>query len=236
MWAPHQAGVSRALGALRVTLLSPVAIALITAACLVGNDFRAFAGMYPEYGFLATNLVLAWIPLALAYAISLSARRELTWPAVPLLACAWIVFLPNAPYLVTDVVHLGEHATVPNAIELSLLAVTGLLIGVKSLQLVQGAVERVWGAAAGRRAVQVAAVLVAVGVYLGRELRWYSWTIFEHPRELAHILARIPAEPGRVGVGLLGILTFAGAFYLAYRALTDTGADAGKLVTGAAER
>src|SRR3954471_7712907 len=120
-----------AFEALRVTLLSPVAIGFVTAICVVGNRLRAAAGIQPEYGFMVTNLFLAWIPLALAYAIAWAARREVTRLALPLLACAWIIFLPNAPYLVTDIVHLHrDEVNVVNAIELSLLALCGLLIAV----------------------------------------------------------------------------------------------------------
>ena len=52
----------------------------------------------------------------------------------------------------------------------------------------------------------------------------------QHPHDLAHVVLRSPAEPGRVGLGLLGILAFAGAFYLAYRVLTGAACRAGELV------
>jgi uncharacterized membrane protein len=83
--------------------------------------------------------------------------------------------------------------------------------------------------------VQVIALLTAVGVYLGRVLRWYSWTIFQHPHDLAHVVLRSPAEPVRVGLGLLGILAFASAFYLTYRVLTGARAEPVRLAPGAAE-
>ena len=57
-----------------------------------------------------------------------------------------------------------------------------MLIGVRSVQLAQRAVETLWGVAAGWRAVQIIAVLAAFGVYIGRVLRWNSWTILLHPR------------------------------------------------------
>jgi uncharacterized membrane protein len=226
----------RAFEALRAILLSPVAIGGVTVLCIVGNRLRAFAGIEPEYGFMVTNLFLAWIPLALAYAIAWAARRGATRPALPLLACAWIVFLPNAPYLVTDVVHLHRgEASVVNALELLLLAFAGVLIAVKSVQLVQRAVESIWGIAAGWRAVQVIVVLSAIGVYIGRVLRWYSWTIFEDPHNLAHVLLRSPSEPGRVALGTLGILAFASAFYVVYRVLTGAGAESARLAPRGAE-
>jgi uncharacterized membrane protein len=219
----------RALDALRAALLSPIGIGFVTALCLVAADLRRFAEVEPSYGFLRWNLFLAWVPLVLAYGIAWAARREVTWPALPLLALGWIVFLPNAPYLVTDLVHLREQVNLPNAIVLSLLAFTGLLIGVKSIQLVQGAVERLWGVAAGWRAVQVIAVLTAFGVYVGRVLRWNSWTILVHPHQLAHAVLRSPSEPGRVGLGLAGIVVFAAAFYISYRVLTGARAEAARL-------
>ena len=216
------------LDAVRATLLSPIGIGFFTALCLVGNDLRRFAQIEPGYGFLSWNLVLAWIPLVLAYGIAWAAKRELAWPALPVLALAWIVFLPNAPYLVTDIVHLREEVKRPNAIVLFLLAITGLLIGVKSVQLVQRAVESLWGAAAGWRAVQVIAVLTAFGVYLGRELRWNSWTVISDPHELAHAVLASPSEPGRVGLALLATLAFAVAFYAAYSLLAGSNADAAR--------
>ena len=200
------------------------------------------ADVEPGYGFIRWNLFLAWIPLILAYALSWAAERRATRAALPVLAAVWIAFLPNAPYLVTDLVHLRGSLSAPNLITLSLLAFTGVLIGVRSVQLAQRAVERLWGVAAGWRAVQVIAVLAAFGVYVGRVLRWNSWTIILHPRELAHETAQIalrsPSEPGQVSVGLLGIVVFAGSFYFAYRVLTGSGARAARLTParGGSER
>ncbi len=221
--------LTRAFDAVRFVLLSPVGIGFFTLVTWIAAEIRRSAEVDPGYGFLRWNLFLALVPLALAYAVSWAARWQLTQPALPLLAIGWIVFLPNAPYLVTDLVHLRELFNYPNLIVLSLLAVTGLLIGVKSVQLVHRAVERIWGERAGWRAVRVIAVLIAVGVYIGRELRWNSWTILYDPHELEHALLRGQDEPGRVALGLLGIAIFASAFYLSYRVLTGGRAAAARL-------
>ena len=226
---------SRSFDELREILLSPVTIGFLTAITIVGNRLRFFAGFEPEYGFMVTNLFLAWIPLGLAYAIAWAARREVTRPALPLLACAWILFLPNAPYLVTDIVHLHrDEVNVVNAIELTLLAICGLLIAVKSVQLVQRAVESLWGVAAGWRAVQAIIVLAALGVYIGRVLRWYSWTLLQHPHQLEHSLARAAVQPARVLLGVVGVAVFAGAFYLVYRVLTGVRTESASLAPVAA--
>jgi uncharacterized membrane protein len=226
---PREAGLlARRLEAVRIATLSPAGIGVVTALFLVAADIRRRAGVEPPYGYLVWNLFLAWIPLVLAYAVSWAACGKITRLALPVLAIAWIVFLPNAPYLVTDLVHLYELFNVPNLIVLALLAITGLLIGVKSVQLVQLAVEGLWGETAGWRAVQFIAVLTAFGVYLGRELRWNSWTILDR-QELAHAFIRSPSQPGRVALDLLGIVVFAGAFYLSYRVLTGARAEQSRL-------
>ena len=68
------------------------------------------------------------------------------------------------------------------------------------------------GERAGRRTVQIVAVLVAFGVYLGRVQRWNSWTLIEQPRALLHAAQAAPAQPGHVVVALFGTLLFAVGF------------------------
>jgi uncharacterized membrane protein len=209
---------SHPLEVLRAVALSTVTIALLSLICVVAAALRRDAA--PGYGFLRWNLFLAWIPLVLAYALTWASRRDSGPLVMPVLATGWILFLPNAPYLITDLVHLPGYATLPNIATLSLLALTGLLIGVKSVQIVQRVVEERFGVAAGWRAVQFIAVLAALGVYLGRVKRWNSWNVISHPRGIAHTLMRGISEPSRAGTALLGCLAFAAAFYVAYRVLT----------------
>jgi uncharacterized membrane protein len=211
--------VAGALDAARSAALSPLCIVLLTACCFGVRLLRTHAEIGPHYAFVGANLVLAWIPLLLAYCLSWSARSKLTWFALPPVAVLWILFLPNAPYLVTDLVHLQDGVNAVNVVLLSLLALIGILIGVKSVQLVQGAVERLFGPVAGWRAVQAVAVLTAVGVYVGRVLRWNSWTIFHHPEVLVHAVLRSPSEPGRLGMALFATVIFAIGFLVVYRVL-----------------
>jgi uncharacterized membrane protein len=218
--SPGGAGtVARWLQATRIVMLSPLGITFMSALCLLAADVRRYAQVEPGYGFLRWNLFLALVPLVLAYGLVWAARRELTWPALPALALAWIIFLPNAPYLVTDLVHLDEGASWPNVAVLMLFAITGLLIGVKCVQLVQRTVERAWGVAAGWRLVHVTAVLTAFGIYLGRVKRWNSWTVVEDPHAFVHALRAVPSEPGRVLLAAAGTVVFAICFSIAYRVL-----------------
>jgi uncharacterized membrane protein len=211
--------LARALDAARAVALSPLCIAFLTACCFGLRLLRTAAHVDPPYAFVGANLVLAWIPLVLAYCLSWSARSKLTWAALPPIAVLWVLFLPNAPYLVTDLVHLKEGVNAVNVVLLSLLAVIGILIGVRSVQLVQGTVERRFGSVAGWRAVQGVAVLTAVGVYLGRVLRWNSWTVVHHPEVLVHAVLKSPSDPGRVAMALLATVAFSIGFLVVYRVL-----------------
>jgi len=238
MSEPVESGRSaHALEALRAVILSPLFIAFLTAVCVVVRALRTQADIGPHYAFVGFNLFLAWIPLVLAYGLSYSARSKPTWIALPPLAVLWIIFLPNAPYLVTDLVHLEEGVNAVNVLLLSLLAITGVLLGVKSLKLVQGAVERLFGRTAGWRFVQGIAVLTAVGIYLGRVLRWNSWTVIHHPEVIVDAVVRSPDDPRRLMLALCATVVCASGFLLAYRVLAGRDAiPTARAVRGGATR
>ena len=62
------------------------------------------------YVFLVYNLVLAWIPLGLSVVLhaldGLRPPRAAARVASVLCLGAWLAFFPNAPYLMTDLLHL----------------------------------------------------------------------------------------------------------------------------------
>ena len=103
---------------------------------------------------------------------------------------------------------------------LGLVAVTGLLIGVKSVQIVQRVIEERFGSRWGWRAVQAIVVLTTFGVYAGRVLRWNSWNVLSRPHALLDTALRGPSEPRRLAIALAATLISAVAFYGVYRVLT----------------
>ncbi len=128
--------------------------------------------------FLVWNLVLAWIPVVLAVAFVAVGRRIWLLP----LGMAWLAFLPNAPYLVTDLVHLGSGVELwRHVLQYGFAAWTGILLGVVSLRLVHGRIEREVGAAAGWTAVVVSVGLCSIGIVIGRFQRWNSWDLVRQP-------------------------------------------------------
>ncbi len=60
---------------------------------------------------LIWNLFLAWIPFILAYiAHTISWRRIWLYLVIPLVAFLWLIFFPNAPYMLTDLQDLARTA------------------------------------------------------------------------------------------------------------------------------
>jgi uncharacterized membrane protein len=146
---------------------------------------------------LPWNLFLAWLPAVSALvAYNLSKRPTwLTWLVAPGAALAWLLFLPNAPYLVTDLIHLRPHGDVPYWFDLIMLAAfawTGVFLGLVSLFLMQEVIRKMAGALASWLFVFAALGLSSFGIYLGRFLRWNSWDVFFNPLQLlADIAVRV---------------------------------------------
>jgi uncharacterized membrane protein len=183
--------------------------------------------------FLVWNLFLAWIPLALAaLAYRIADRRSaLARIIVVSTAIVWLLFFPNAPYIVTDFVHLGEvHDNVPGWYDVMLIAWyawTGLLLGVASLRLMQEIATRAAGNTAGWLLVVLATALGSVGIYLGRFLGWNSWDVFQAPLALAD-KAWDRANPPNADVRMLGFtVLFALLFLFVYVAVYLIGAPRG---------
>jgi uncharacterized membrane protein len=129
--------------------------------------------------FLIWNLFLAWIPVLFAAGFAAVHRRVWLLP----LGLGWLAFLPNSPYLVTDLVHLGEGAELwRHVLQYGFAAWTGIMLGVVSMRLIHGRIERDFGVIAGWTAVVVSIGLCAIGVVIGRFQRWSSWDLVTQPR------------------------------------------------------
>jgi uncharacterized membrane protein len=180
----------------------------------------------PKHGGLVWNLFLAWIPFGLAIVVYDRQRAGARPLALLPLGFLWLLFLPNAPYIVTDFKHLDPAAAAPLWFDVVVIAApawTGMLLGFFSLYLMQAVVRRVAGPRAGWGLVVGALGLSSFGIYLGRVLRWNSWDLFANPRALAHDvwvrLADPLSYPHTVAMTVLltGFLT---AMYLTLYAFT----------------
>lgn len=196
----------------RILVVAALVAASFVCVAIVEERTRLAGSHY--YGFLVWNLVLAWVPFALALVAYDRARRVGVDAVVGGLAALWLLFLPNAPYILTDFVHLRHGAKVPvwfDALMLSSFAWTALLLGLLSLYLMQAVARRVVSEAWTWVGVAGALTLASVGVYLGRYVRFNSWDAVTRPGRVAHVLGasvlRAPEHP-RMAVALVALTSF----------------------------
>ncbi len=147
------------------------------------------------YPYLVWNLVLAWIPLALAALLVLSYRRRRSGLELAAVGIAWLLFLPNAPYVLTDFIHLGPEHRLFDSLILASFAFTSLALGFASLLLVQFVVTRAAGALFGWLTAVGSLSAASVGIYLGRVHRLNSWDAINRPGHLLELVRLRLADP-----------------------------------------
>jgi uncharacterized membrane protein len=207
---------------------------------------RALWGGGTGYSGLVWNLFLAWLPYF--FALRLAATEPRTspqWFGAAALAGLWLTFFPNAPYLITDLIHLHpEHAThdrpiallagvsrgqqIPiwfDALLVFAFAWTGVLLAFASLDLVRRKVARLAGEGWGWTVASAAIVLCSFGVALGRFERFNSWDVVTHPHVvIPAVLARMANPLGHLRTTVVTVLltTFLSLGYVTLLALART--------------
>jgi uncharacterized membrane protein len=178
---------------------------LLNLACLIVILLVVARVAYSETGRhtgLVWNLFLAWIPFMLAYFAHLvSWRRSTLYLIIPIIAFLWLIFFPNAPYMLTDLQDLARRSfDAPlwyDVIIVVWASWTGMLLGVISLYLMQDIIIRTFGRVTGWIFVFVISALSSFGVYVGRFVRLNSWDILENPTEVAQEILGLVIDPSR---------------------------------------
>jgi len=171
---------------------------------------------------LVWNLFLAWIPFGLALQVYEGYRRGAARVYLLLGGVLWLLFFPNAPYIVTDFKWLRDSTGAPiwyDVVLISAGAWAGLLLGFISLYLMQAVVRRALGALNAWLFVLFALVLSSFGIYLGRFQRSNSWDVFVRPRTFAgDVWTRLgnPDEYARAVAVTVLFTAFLAATYLVF--------------------
>jgi uncharacterized membrane protein len=173
-----------------------------------------------RYAFLAWNLFLAWLPLVFALFACDEYRAGVgrNWRFFGF-AGAWLLFFPNAPYILTDVIHLTHRSYSHFWVDLVLIlscALTGLVLGFVSLFLMQAVVTRMFGRAASWLFIAGVAGLSGFGIYLGRILRFNSWDVVFKPLALYHGIGAWATDPLAQPNSLAFPALFATFLFIAY--------------------
>lgn len=208
------------------------ALLLMYALCVVMWVARVQNSGETTYFFVAGNLTLAWMPMVFA-SLALLASERRTPGSLALtgaLCTLWLLFFPNAPYVVTDLQHYEDSPLIAgwyDGLMLGAYVAAGVLLGLLSLYVVQGVVAQVAGAAWSWAMVFVAIPLCGFGIYVGRELRWNSWDAIVAPGkiigDLAWVATNAPMRLEAIAV-TIGFSAFVMTSYIVLMTLTALGA------------
>ena len=209
--------MSLSLRSLRVSRAAFLLVVL-PAWCLALFAVRIARSGHVAYHYLAWNLVLAMVPAAAALMLVRAERARASLAEQCGWAMLWLLFLPNAPYLVTDLMHLYPRPPVPVWYDVAMMlsfACTGLLLCYGSLADVHAVIERRFGRTAGWCVAMGAMLLSGLGIYMGRFLRLNSWDAVTRPHEMFGQLA----EPDGGMPGLRVTIVYGLGLALGYAAV-----------------
>ena len=185
-------GTQSGKGLRALALLTLAGLTLVTARGLLTGNWWFFI-------MLTWNLTLAWFPLGvvlilrdLRTASDAPASLQSRW----LLSAGlflWLLFLPNAPYIITDLYHI-KNVDSPllwfDTMSIFLFALTGLLTGLYSILIVHRMLRPLLGSWQTWLLMVASQFLSGFGIYLGRMGRWNSWDILTNPSALALAITR----------------------------------------------
>lgn len=207
--------------ALRYQALLGATMIVSSAMCVFLFAVRWVKTGQTTYYTLNVNLILAWIPVLFAWVAYNVYRKGSCLGAAIALLCIpiWLLFFPNAPYLITDLVHLHARPEMPywfDQILYMAFAFTGCYLGMISLILMQSLVRRLLGWIASWIFAFAVLVLSGFGIYLGRFLRFNSWDLLLNPKPLLKEIFSWVRHPKSNSDAFIFALTFSVFFSAIY--------------------
>lgn len=238
--------MSLLVAALCAVLLNVYAVGLILARSWVYGTrlyrpmlLNVVLSFVPVIGSVAAVLGALILPLLFALAPdAVHLNAAVLWAYLGIGTILWLLFFPNAVYLITELnfSHRRDDDPVPlwyDIVHTLTLTLSGIANAVLSLSVVQVAfIVVIVDPDAGIPAsswvfATIVIVLGAVGVYLGRYLRFNSWDV-RHPASMVRKLVAHLRSPAKaieaagfvLTHALLLALVYVPVFVLGYGALT----------------
>lgn len=158
--------------------------ALYTAFCLCCLFIRNLVVDKNDYNFLLWNLFLGFLPFMLALVLQIFTDKINT-VLLLLVSFIWLLFYPNAPYMITDLIHVNQKdpAVLYDAVLIFSFAMLSLFFGFYSLKIMKAIFIQKFDKRKANVIIFVSVLLSSFGIYLGRILRLNSWDVFSYPFE-----------------------------------------------------
>lgn len=151
-----------------------------------------FRCVYLDVGtfiFLAWNLFLAAIPWIVTSFLIVFPKLQKKRFILLIFLGFWLLFFPNAPYILTDIFHLKLNFSLPiwyNFVLIFSFAWTGLMFGMFSLLDFEKILLNIFNKYFVWTVTTVILFLTSFGVYIGRYMRKNSWDILHEPLVIAN--------------------------------------------------
>lgn len=152
------------------------------------------------YLFLVWNLFLAFIPFAITQWLSAGNHFIQRKIKTVIVLFVWLLFIPNSFYILTDLFHLHKFDSAPKWFDLLLLfsfAWNGIVLGIVSIRRTEIILEGITGRSFSLLIIFIVMWLNAVGIYIGRYLRFNSWDILTQPFSLFKEMFEVIFHPLR---------------------------------------
>lgn len=146
------------------------------------------------HAMMVWNLLLASLPLVFAKLLQKSLEKPKKVKII-VLGLLWLFFFPNAPYMITDFIHISgiefysrENLYAPTVystnimswiklVHIGLGVFLGTLIGLLSLYIIHQIILASKSKIAANSVVLISCLLSGYAIYIGRFLRLNSWDV-----------------------------------------------------------
>ena len=174
-----------------------------------------------SYLYLLWNILLAFVPYLISLMLTYFHKEDkLNNFFLILGSFFWLLFIPNAPYLITDFIHLDEVKHAPLLYDAFLLfssALVGLLFGLFSISHIENLMKNKFSEKTTRIIMLILFVIIGFGIYLGRFLRFNSWDFFTNHISIWSGISLLFSELGSVINVILYTLLFSSFVFVSYK-------------------
>jgi len=162
----------------------PKSIVPLLIFAVVLNILRIIIWGKLSFIYLLWNIFLALVPFVISLTLfKYNNKNNIVKPLFIIGCFLWLLFIPNAHYVITDLIHLGEVKHAPVLYDTFLLfssALVGLLFGLYSLSHMEQIIKTKFSKRIAPAIMFTIFLLIGFGIYIGRFLRFNSWDFFSN--------------------------------------------------------
>lgn len=174
-----------------------------------------------SFVYILWNIFLSFVPFLISsILLNYSKINKLSKTFFITSVFLWLLFIPNAHYIITDLIHLGEVKYAPVIYDTLLLfssALVGLLFGLYSLSHMEQIIEDRFSKKVASISMLVIFLLIGFGIYIGRFMRFNSWDFFSNHVSILNSFYEIFSNKALYIEVFIYTILFASFVYASYK-------------------